>query len=85
MDTVRAVAERLALALENVRLIEQSQAQATRERRASEVSNLLIGQQDVNAVLKLAAERFNEALGAVYTHIYLEPAASPAPDEEAAR
>lgn len=85
MDTVRAVAERLALALENVRLLEQSQAQATRERRAGAISNLLIGQQDVNAVLQLAAEHFNEALGAVYTHIYLEPAASPAPDEEAAR
>lgn len=86
MDTVRAVAERLALALENARLVEQSQAQATRERRAGDISNLLIGQQDVTAVLQLAAERFNEALGAVYTHIYLEPAAAaPAQDEEAAR
>lgn len=85
MDMVRAVAERLALALENARLIEQSQAQAVRERRAGDISNLLIGQQDVSAVLQLAAERFNEALGAVYTHIYLEPAAVPAPDEEAAR
>lgn len=85
IDTVRAVAELLVLALENARLIEQSQTQAVRERRAGDISNLLIGQQDVNAVLQLAAERFNEALGAVYTHIYLEPAAAPAQDEEAAR
>lgn len=85
MDTVRAVAERLALALENARLIEQSQAQATRERRAGDISSLLISQQDVSAVLQLAAERFNEALGAVYTHIYLEPAAVAAQDKEAAR
>jgi GAF domain-containing protein len=85
MDTVRAVAERLALALENARLVEQSQAQVTRERRAGDISNLLIGQQDVSAVLQLAAERFNEALGAVYTHIYLEPATIAAQDEEAAR
>ena len=61
-DMVRIVAQRLALALENARLIEQSRAQAEREHTASEVSNLLIGQQDLNALLDVAAESFNERL-----------------------
>jgi hypothetical protein len=69
----RIVAQRLALALENTRLVEQSQAQAARESKASEVASSLIGQQSVDAVLALAAANFQDALGAIYTQIYLEP------------
>ncbi len=72
-DMVQIVAQRLALALENARLIEQSRSQADREHTASEVANILIGQQDLSSLLDVAAESFNEALGAIYTHIYLEP------------
>jgi GAF domain-containing protein len=73
IEMARVVAERLALALENTRLFEQSQAQAFRERKASEVNSLLIGATDVPSVLNLAAENFNEALGAVHTRIYIQP------------
>ena len=73
IDMARIVAERLALALENTRLFEQSQAQALRERKASEVSGLLIGATDVYSVLNLAAQNFNEALGAIHTRIYIQP------------
>jgi GAF domain-containing protein len=72
LEMARIVSNRLALALENTRLFEQSQAQAQRERKASEVSNLLIGATDVASVLNLAAESFNEALGAIQTRIYVE-------------
>jgi GAF domain-containing protein len=75
LDMARAVSERLGVALENARLFEQTQAQATRERQASEISNLLLTAPNVEAVLSLAAERFNEALGAVHTRVYLEPGA----------
>jgi GAF domain-containing protein len=73
IEMARIVAERLALALENTRLFEQSQAQALRERKASEVSSLLIGATDVHSVLNLAAQNFNEALGAIHTRIYIQP------------
>ncbi len=72
LEMARIVSNRLALALENTRLFEQSQAQVQRERKASELGSLLLGSTDVSAVLNLAAESFNEALGAVQTRIYVE-------------
>lgn len=73
IEMTNIVSERLALALENTRLFEQSQAQATRERKASEITSLLIGATDVRSVLDLAADQFREAMGAVHTHIYIQP------------
>lgn len=70
---VETVAERLSLALENNRLFEQSQAQALRERKANEISSRLMTATDVDALLRVAAEQFNEALGAVHTRVYVEP------------
>jgi GAF domain-containing protein len=81
LEMARNVSNRLALALENARLFEQTQAQALRERRASEISSLLIGATDVETVLNLAAENFNEALGAVYTRVYLQPRALAEPGQ----
>ena len=68
-----AVANRLAVALENARLVEQSQAQAARERKVGEISGQLLGHQEVRVLLDTAAQSFNDALGAIYTRIYLEP------------
>ncbi|MBL8118784.1 MAG: hypothetical protein JNJ78_14725 [Anaerolineae bacterium] len=73
IEVAQVVAERLALALENTRLFEQSQAQALRERKASEIAALLMSATDVNVVLNVAAENFKEALGAVHTRIYIQP------------
>lgn len=73
IEMMQNVSDRLALSLETKRLFEQSQAQALRERKASETANLLISATDVRAVLNLAAESFNRALGAINTHIYLQP------------
>ncbi|MEZ4671385.1 MAG: GAF domain-containing protein [Anaerolineae bacterium] len=73
IEVARTVADRLALALENTRLFEQSQAQAQRERKANEIASLLIGATDVRLVLNLAAENFKDALGAVNTRIYIQP------------
>ncbi|MFW5692283.1 MAG: GAF domain-containing protein [Chloroflexota bacterium] len=72
IDFAQSVTARLALALENKRLFEQSQAQAERERKANEVAGLLIGATEVNEVLTLAAERFKDALGAIGTRIHIE-------------
>jgi GAF domain-containing protein len=73
MDMLRTVANRLGVALESNRLLEQTQAQAQRERKASEIGSLLLSETDLEAVIGLAAENFNEALGAVHTRIRLEP------------
>jgi GAF domain-containing protein len=73
LELVRTVSNRLGLALENTRLFEQTQAQAARERKANEVASLLISATDVRSVLNLAAESFNEVLGAIHTRVYLQP------------
>jgi GAF domain-containing protein len=76
IDLLRTVSIRLGLALENNRLYEQSQAQAAREHKAGEIASRLITATDIQSVLSLAAESFNEALGAVHTRVYLEPFAA---------
>lgn len=73
IDMLRTITNRLVVALESNRLFEQSQAQAQRERKASEIGSVLLGATDVNLVLDLAAENFNEALGAIHTRVTLEP------------
>ena len=72
IELAQSVVNRLGLALENKRLFEQSQAQAIRERKANEVAGLLIGATAVEEVIALAAESFNEAIGAVSTYIRLD-------------
>jgi GAF domain-containing protein len=73
IDLAQSVADRLALALDNTRLLEQTQAQALRERKANEAGNLLISANNVNTLLEMAAETFNNALGAIFTRIYIQP------------
>lgn len=79
IETAQIVANRLALALENKRLFEQTQSQAVRERRANEATNLLISATNVEAVMNVAASSFNEALGAINTRIHLQPSAMSEP------
>lgn len=73
LETAKVVANRLALALENKRLIEQTRAQAERERLASDVANSLISATDVDSVLSIAVESFREVLGAVNSRIHVQP------------
>lgn len=73
LEALRTVANRLGQALENNRLFEQTQAQARRERKANEVGAELISATNVESLLELAAQSFNDALGAVYTRIHIDP------------
>lgn len=73
LETAKVVANRLALALENKRLIEQTRAQAERERLASDVANNLLSATDVDSVLSVAVESFREVLGAVNSRIHVQP------------
>ncbi len=72
-EMITSVVQRLALALDNKRLFEQSQAQAQRESKANDIARLLLSSTDVETVLQLAATTFNEALGAVQTRIHFNP------------
>lgn len=74
LEFIRSVTDRLALALDNKRLLEQTQTQAKREGVANEIGNILLTSTDVQTVLQTAADQFNEALGAISTQIYLQPA-----------
>jgi GAF domain-containing protein len=79
LEMVRAIADRLGVALENSRLFEQVQAQALRERKATEVASTLLSANDLETLLSTAAETFYETLGAVNARIHLEPRALAAP------
>lgn len=80
-EMIVSVVQRLALALDNKRLFEQSQTQAQRESKANEIARLLLTSTDVETVLQLAASTFNETLGAVQTRIYLNPTIQAAAEE----
>ncbi len=73
LDIAQNIADRLAQALETRRLFEQTQEQAQRERKANEAASLLLSSTDISTVLNLAADSFNQALGAIHTRIYLQP------------
>jgi GAF domain-containing protein len=72
IDFTQSMTARLALALENKRLFEESRSQATREQKANEITSMLLGATDVEDVLKIAVESFNTALGAVATRIQVD-------------
>jgi K+-sensing histidine kinase KdpD len=84
IEIMRNVIQRLALALDNKRLFEQSQSQAQRESKANEIASMLLSSTDMDTVLRLAATNFNDALGAIQTHIELfSEAAVPTQEEHA--
>ncbi len=71
IELVQAVAERLALSLENARLFEQAQTTAQREQVVNRITSQLQATSDLQSLLTLAAEQFQEALGATQTRVRL--------------
>jgi GAF domain-containing protein len=72
VDLATTVAERLSLALDNARLVEQTQALASREQQIGRVSSRLQTARSMEALLNVAAEEFNQAVGSTLTHIRLQ-------------
>ncbi len=60
---VEAVSRQLALALENSRLLEETQRRAARERLVGEITSRVRETMDVETVLKTAADEMRQALG----------------------
>ncbi len=71
IELARILAQRLALSLDNIRLFEQTQNNASREQLINQVTTRLQNRTDLDALLATAAEAFNEALGASRTNIKL--------------
>jgi GAF domain-containing protein len=68
---VQALADQVALALENARLLEKTERRAHRERLASQLAARIHGAGDTKAILATAAEGLGKALGVSRTLIRL--------------
>jgi GAF domain-containing protein len=61
---VEAVAEQMALAIENARLFEATQARARRERLIREITGKVQGSVDLDSILQTTVQELGKALGA---------------------
>ncbi len=59
---LEAVAGELAIAIENQRLIEQTEKRAQRERLVAEISNKMFAQNDLESIVEIAATELGRAL-----------------------
>ncbi|MEZ0395184.1 MAG: GAF domain-containing protein [Anaerolineales bacterium] len=91
LTLIRAVAERVALALENARLFEETTRRAERERTVSEISTKIRTTSDPQTMLEMALEELKRALGASevivrpYQPPLSPPSTAPAQKKAAAR
>jgi GAF domain-containing protein/HAMP domain-containing protein len=69
LNIVEAIAERLALALENARLLEDAQQRAERERLVSEITTRVRSTTDPQAMIQVAMDELQRALGGSRVHI----------------
>ncbi len=67
------VAERMALAMENVRLLEETQQRAARERMVGEITARLVGYPNVDGVLQTAARELGQLPRVVEAVVQLVP------------
>lgn len=66
---VNMVADRLAMAVENIRLLEDAQRNAARERLTGEIAERLRGSLDPDTILKTTVRELGRALGAERTSV----------------
>ncbi len=71
---LRGLTDQLAVAIENARLFEQTQARAERERIIHEISGRMQRATDMEALMRITAEELSRALGGsrVYVHLGTE-------------
>jgi GAF domain-containing protein/HAMP domain-containing protein len=62
LDIVTAILERAAIAMENARLLAQSQKRAAKERIIGEISSKISMQSEINELLKTAAQELGRSL-----------------------
>ena len=62
LDIVTAIIERAAIAMENARLLAESQKRAAKERIIGEISSKISMQSEINELLKTAAQELGRSL-----------------------
>lgn len=72
VQTAQELVERLALAIDNATLFEQSQRLVERERLVNQITEKLTSQTDVRQILQIAVRELGLALGAPETQISLK-------------
>ncbi|HVP20327.1 MAG TPA: GAF domain-containing protein, partial [Anaerolineaceae bacterium] len=72
MPLIESISNRMALALENARLLEEIQAKADREHLVSEISNRIRSSPNVEQVLRTAVSEIGLSLGASEVMIKLQ-------------
>lgn len=72
LQTAEALVNRLALAIDNARLFEQSQRLVERERLVNTITQKLTAQTDVRQILQVAVRELGQALGTPETQISLK-------------
>jgi GAF domain-containing protein len=73
IDMAETVAEQVAQTIENLRLMDESQRRAARERLVSDIAARLRESLDMESVLKSAAEEVREAMGLPAVTVRLRP------------
>ena len=76
VEITQAIADRIALAIENARLFQDAQRRATRELAISEISSKITSSIQVDAILRTAAEELSLALGGSEVLVQLETGAA---------
>lgn len=71
LELARAIAQRLALSLDNLRLFEQAQMTVAREQVANQIATMLQARSDMDSLIAVATDAFQQALGATRTSIRL--------------
>ncbi len=69
ISLIESVSERLALALENARLIEETNRRAEREKLVTEISGKIRSVNDPQAMIRLAVEELKNVLGASHVQV----------------
>jgi GAF domain-containing protein/HAMP domain-containing protein len=78
INLVKTVADQVGLAIENARLLEETQRRAEREHLVSEITSRLRASNDPQVILQTAASELRQALRAKHAEILL-PTGSPEP------
>lgn len=82
LELARIIAQRLALALDNVRLYEQAQIIANREQVANQIATRLQSRTDMDSLILAAAESFQQALGATRASVRLAMPGEPVGEKQ---
>jgi GAF domain-containing protein len=88
IDFIQAVADQVALALDNARLIQEAERRAQREQLISEISRKMLAANDMRGIIQAAGDELGHALHVSRTEVKIgtesaEPAAPAAPNGHA--